>query len=299
MKYNEYVKYRNDFFRPLTIEPDGKISSDTFLRFNLIQGDILKETIIESSGPAAIYSALSSILISKFPNKSEIVANNEINLTKYIEFPENNYCIYTDKDDKNNSYICMIIGEDSYKLKLDETMNTDESKIQNPFENILQVMVKNNMIVVWVKHDDTTIMCHLLYNAWASSCDKNELNNIKSIDEKIQNFRMLLYANVECKTHILTYSSLNNESEDEYDESYGKELSYRRALLEKIRTDRRLYITTIKAYTGTYKSITKGVRRCKRIINKLNMRESQMVEKINTMKNFNKKDAMKKYYGEN
>jgi len=286
MNYKEFNEYKKKLLSPLSVNPDGSMNNDNSLRFSLsyIGGDVKKEIIIARSVADAIYRSCVNIIISKLPNYSEV---------------------QTDTEGKFNDILSKLINFHSFKINLDEdykltitesiTNNvytlTYDSDDYNPITDIIDIKIEDNIVKTWVRYDSNTILCIIAGSPYSITQYKVDFKKLS-----LENFNMASEYLRMIASYINLYfgfSSINDNDpgkkfksySDEYKINFGKDLSYKRAISEKISID----IKNFNAINENSKMMLQRVKSAISMANKsvrtLTKRSRQIKQSINDMYN--------------
>lgn len=292
MRYKNFVEYMNNRMNPMNVSKTGEITKDNYLRFTLVS-DVQNETIIAASVTDAVYDALNLIIATKIPNASELmsnentsdVKNNLLGLLDFSQFKITAEKIGTESGESKTLSIIIEykspFSEDTYtyQLSLDESFETD----MNPFDSIIDVSVEDDIIIAWVRKDDHTIICEVKYSfLMMTKPTKKDCLEV-GIETVYQTVLGAIMGSKQNGVLVAGFSSANPDDGDEFNLDLGKDLSLKRALLQKIKIDKSIYKSRAYQNKHVVKLINNAISKDNRIVRHLDKREHQLKETINNI----------------
>ena len=284
MNYKEFNEYKKKLLSPITVNPDGSMSNDNNLRFSLsyIGGDVKKEIIVARTVADAIYRSCVNILISKLPNYSEVQTDTEGKFNYILSNLVNFHSFRISMDEDFKLTITESITNNVYSLTYD---NDDH----NPFTDIIDIKLEDNIVKTWITYDSNTTLCIISgspYSITQYKVDfkKSSLDNFGMTSEYL---RMIAsYINL-----YLGFSSINNDNpgenfksySDKYKINFGKDLSYKRAISEKISIDIKNFNAINENNKMMLQKVNSVINMTNRAVRTLTKRSKQIKESIGHM----------------
>lgn len=293
MKYKEFIEWKNDLYKPPKVLDDGSIEGDKTKKFYLTEksksneenSTEISEPIIAVSLPEALYCAAYLILIKNMPEQKDLEKavtenNNEYKniLVDLIDFTNlSAELILTETDSIKCTGIAINFNENRYEL----TSETYD------FSSVYKVIIDNNIIKIWEKINNRTMVCAIPYNILSTSLNKKILINENQLSDLINMVMHSIYSHRQYMNMGYGYSSISEEDDKTSPiysinerNKFAEILSYKRAIADKMKIDSVVLKQKLNALKTQEKIIHDAIKRENRSMQKINRRIKQTREFI-------------------
>lgn len=278
MNFKEFNKWTTDLYTPPQVNEDGSVSNDRVLKFNLSYGDtpeITNTPVLAITLAEALYRAIYNVLITSCPIETDINAA-------------------TSDDDilsiKNKLISCLTftgikikdITNESISFTRDNTVYTITSEDYD-FSKIYDAKVEDDIIAIWEKHNDNDMICYICYNVTNLAINLKEINkltNLQQINGMVKN-NLFTHSNfLVCK---FGFASITDEdvANNKYSNYFAKEVSYKRALIEKLDLDRKIVSEQLEAVKYDFGILESAIKRYYKMRKRMNKRIHDLRKFVN------------------
>ena len=279
MKFKDFIKWSEDLYTPPQVNEAGDISGDKVLKFELSYGntpEIRKTPIVAITLAEALYRSIYTIFIENCPTEPEIIgattddamAELKAKLISLLTFSNIKVHEVSDKS------ISFIINDIVYTLSSDGY----------DFTKVYDFSVEDDIVVVWEKPNANDMICYVCYNMTNLAINLKEINKINNLMQLNGLIKNNLFTHSNFLVSKFGFASITDEdvNNNKYSEYFAKEISYKRALIDKLIIDRKLITeqlialkhdfdlihTTIKRYYKMRRKATKRIHDLRELINK-------------------------------
>ena len=276
MNFKEFNKWKTDLYTPPQVDEAGDVSNDRVLKFELSYGDaaeIKKTPILAITLAEALYRSIYTVLIENCPMETELssVSSDEEALifkNKLISCLTFNGI--TINEDMSNSIEFTRNGV-TYTITCD---GYDFTKVDS-------ALIEDDLIVVWEKPNDNDMICNICYNMTNIAVNLREINKLDSLLQLNSMVKNNLFTHSNFLVSKFGFASITDEDMDKYSNTFAKEVSYKRALMDKLKLDREIVSEQIKGLAHDYDLLGNALNRYHKIRRKLNRRMHDLREFVN------------------
>lgn len=277
MNFKEFNKWKTDLYTPPQVNEDGDITNDDrVLKFELSYGDVeeVKKTpILAITLAEALYRSIYTILIENCPMETElssVSSEEEALILKNKLISCLTFSGITINDDMTNNIKFSRDGVE-YTITCD---NYD-------FTKVYDASIEDDLIVVWEKQNDTDMICNICYNMTNIAVNLKEINKLNNLLQLNSMVKNNLFTHSNFLVSKFGFTSIIDEDMDKYSNNFAKEVSYKRALMDKLKLDREIVSEQIKGISNDYILLGNALNRYNKIRRKLNRRMHDLRKFIN------------------
>lgn len=272
MKHSEFQAWEKDLMTPPTVNEDSTMSKDdSVVKFELSYADveeIKKETILALTLPEAIYCAINSVIVSSLPSEGSVLGcpseEEAMKLKdKFIELSSFGAFKLGEIKDRSISF--------TYDGK-EYTISSDEYD----FSKIHKIEIHDDMICGWtytLTDDTNTMLCTLCYNLISIAINQKELINCNDLMMLCGTVREQAMMHRNYLVMKFGYASLSPEDEGEFSAEFAEKVSYKRAILNKIKMDKIAISSNLKGMEAEHIHLGDTIARYRRILRHIKKRE--------------------------
>lgn len=278
MNFKEFNKWTTDLYTPPQVDEAGDITNDRILKFELSYGDaaeVTKTPVLAVTLAEALYRSIYNILIDSCPIESEITAvNSEEDATSVINRLVS--CLTF------NGITVKEITDTSLSFVRDEVVYTLTSDNYD-FTKVYDSKIDDDIIVIWEKPNDNDMICYVCYNMTNLAINLKEINKVKNpmqINALVKN-NLFTHSNfLVCKFGFASITDEDVEN-NKYSNCFAKDVSYKRALIEKLELDKRLISGQINDITHDYNVLKSAIKRYHKMRRKMSKRVHDLRKFVN------------------
>lgn len=269
MNFKEFNKWKTDLYTPPQVDEAGDVSNDRVLKFELSYGDsaeVKKETILAITLAEALYRSIYTILIESCPIESEITS---------VSSTEDALVI------KNKLISCLTfhgisidkINENSISFTRNNVVYTITCDDYD-FTKVYAASIDDDIIVIWEKPNDRDMICNLCYNMTNIAINLKEINKLDNLLQLNSMVKNNLFTHSNFLVSKFGFASITDEdmNNNKFSNTFAKEVSYKRALIDKLVLDRHIVSEQVKGLTHDFELLRGALNRYYKIRRKLNKR---------------------------
>ena len=269
MNFYEFNKWKTDLYTPPQVDEAGDISNDKVLKFDLSYGDaaeVKKTPILAITLAEALYRSIYTILIESCPMETELssVGNNEDALVL-----------------KNKLISCLTfngvsineISQDSISFIRDGVIYTITCENYD-FTKVYESSIDDDIIVVWEKPNENDMICNICYNMTNIAINLKEINKLDNLIQLNSMVKNNLFTHANFLVSKFGFASITDEdmNNNKYSNTFAKEVSYKRALIDKLVLDKQIISEQVKGLTHDFEILRGALNRYHKIRRKVNKR---------------------------
>ena len=275
MKHSEFRAWEKDLMTPPTVNEDSTMSKDDYVsKFELSYADaeeVKKEAILALTLPEAIYCAINSVIVSSLPTEGSILGcpseEEAIKLkNKFIEL--SSFSAFKFGEIKENA-ITFTYDNKEYTVSSDEY----------DFSKIHKIEIHDDMVCGWtytLTDDRNTMLCTICYNLISIAINQKELVNCGDLMMLGGTVRQQAMAHRNYLVMKFGYASLSPEDEGKFIAEFAEKVSYKRAMLEKLKMDRMAISSNLNGMKAEAEHLMQTITRYTRIFKRIKKREKDI-----------------------
>jgi hypothetical protein len=151
------------------------------------------------------------------------------------------------------------------------------------FKEVYDCSIQDDIIVVWTKPNDNDMICYICYNATNLALNLREINKIPTLEHLANLVKNNLFTHPNFLISKFGFASITDEdmANDKYSNTLAKEVSYKRALIEKMILDRQIISSQIEGLKNDYNILHTAIKRYNRMTSKIGKRIHDLRSFIN------------------
>ena len=269
MNFKEFNKWKKDLYTPPQVNEAGDISDDKVLKFELSYGDteeIKKMPIMAITLAEALYRSIYTVFIETCPSEMEIAGATDEN--DIIEIRKNLISKLTFADVKISE-----ITETSISFIINDITYTITSEYYD-FKEVYDIKIDDDLIAIWTKPNDADMICYVCYNMTNLAINLREVNKVNDLMQLNGLVKNNLFTHSNFLVCQFGFASITDEdaSNEKYSNSFAKEVSYKRALLDKLVLDKKIITEQAIGLKHDFSLINATIKRYERMSRKMSKR---------------------------
>ena len=280
MKNSEFTAWKKEFMTPPKMLESGELSKkDPVLKFELSYPDVeevKKETILALTVAEAVYCAINMAIISNLPSEGSVLGCPSDEEAKKLKetFIKNSTYELAKMGDISEKSLTFIYDGKTYTLSSDEY----------DFSKIHKIDIQEDLISAWTYDltDNTdTMLCTICYNLIGISINRKEMNECTDNMMISQTVRTFVMQHRNYLVMEFGYASLSPEDSGNFSTKFAEEVSYKRAILRKMRIDRMAISTNLVGMKQELEHIKNTIIKYERMLRHIKKREKDTNHYIN------------------
>lgn len=278
MNFKEFNQWSKDLYTPPQVDEAGDVTNDRVLKFELSYDnapEVIKTPVLAITLAEALYRSIYTIMIDKCPNDSEIAGATKLEDITSI---------------KDRLISCLTFTGVTIKELTDESISFERNNIvytltckDYDFKKVFDCVIDDNIVVVWEKPNNNDMICYICYNMTNIAINLKEINKITNLMQLNGLTKNNLFTHSNFLVSKFGFASITEEdiSNNKYSNDFAKEVSYKRALINKLVLDKKIIAEQVMNLKNDFELLRRGIKRYEKMHKKITKRISDLIKFVN------------------